>query len=87
MCLSRCLTFYTVKKAHFFAVFSCVIICYLEAVHRFYESRRRLFNDDQPSRREKAGEVKKKCKKIVQQKKVKVHAYRITYNFFKLLLL
>ena len=87
MYLSRCLTFYTVKMAHLFAVFSCVIIvCYLEAVHRFYESRRRLFNDDQPSRREKAGKVKKKCKKIVQQKKVNVHAYRITYYFLLLLL-
>ena len=83
MYLSRCLAFYTVKMAHLFAVFSCVIIvCYLEAVHRFYESRRRLFNDDQPSRREKAGKVKKKCKKIVQQKKVNVHAYRITYFFY-----
>ena len=87
MYLSRCLTFYTVKMAHLFAVFSCVIIvCYLEAVHRFYESRRRLFSDDQPSRREKAGKVKKKCKKIVQQKKVNVHAYRITYYFLLLLL-
>ena len=67
----------------FICCISCVIIvCYLEAVHRFYESRRRLFNDDQPSRREKAGKVKKKCKKIVQQKKVNVHAYRITYYFF-----
>ena len=53
------------------------MMCHLEAVHRFYESRRRLFNDDRPSRRQKAGEVKKKCKKIVQQKKVKVHAYSI----------
>ena len=70
------------QEGTFFAVFSCVITCCLEAVHRFYESRRRLFNDYQPSRREKAGEVKKKCKKIVQQKKAKVHAYRITYNIF-----
>ena len=42
----------------------------LEAVHRFYESRRRLFNDDQPSRRNKAEELKKKCKKMRYQKKV-----------------
>ena len=42
----------------------------IEAVHRFYESRRRLFNDDQPSRRDKAEELKKKCKKIGYQKKV-----------------
>ena len=54
---------------------------FLEAVHRFYESRHRLFNDDQPRRREKAGEVKKKCKKIVQQRKVKLHAYTITFYY------
>ena len=44
-----------------------------KAVHRFYESRRRLFNDEQPNRKCKAEEVKKKCRKVVQQKKVKVH--------------
>ena len=49
----------------------CFYIIYaIEAVHRFYESRRRLFNDDQPSRRDKADELKKKCKTIGYQKKV-----------------
>lgn len=51
------------------------VIYYVEAVHRFYESRRQLFNDNLRSHRQRAGEVKKKCKKIVQQKKVTVHAY------------
>ena len=56
-------------------LFNTHVIHYLEAVHRFYESRRRLFNDHQPSRRQKAGEVKKKCKKIVQQKKACLQYY------------
>ena len=29
-------------------------------MHRYYESRRRLFNDDQPGRREQAEAVKDK---------------------------
>ena len=47
---------------------------FLEAIHRFYESRRRLFNDDQPHRRERADEVKK-CKKVCYQKKVYVMCF------------
>ena len=57
---------YGVKRLLFLHPHSCTV----EAVHRFYESRRRLFNDDQPSRRDKAEELKKKCKKIGYQKKV-----------------
>ena len=34
-----------------------------EAVHRYYESRRRLFNDTKPGRAEKAQETKIKTKK------------------------
>ena len=33
------------------------------AVHRYYESRRRLFNDSQPQRRERATEVKHAAQK------------------------
>ena len=40
------------------------------AVHRYYESRRRLFNDDQPGRKEIAAEVKVKSKRRSLQKKV-----------------
>ena len=37
-----------------------LIACILsaEAVHRYYESRRRLFNDDQPGRRDAATKAK-----------------------------
>ena len=37
---------------------------FIEAVHRYYESCRRVFNDCQPDRKEKAEESKKKAKKI-----------------------
>ena len=45
-------------------------IVLLEAVHRYYESRRRLFNDHQPGHCEKAKEIKERCRKINFQKKV-----------------
>ena len=71
-----------VKVSHLSAapaghIYFCIYPCHTLFSHRFYESRRWLFNDDQPSRWQKAREVKRKCKKIVQQKKVKMHAYSI----------
>ena len=46
-----------------------------EAVHRYYESRRRLFNDNQPSRLEKAKESKKNSKKQSLRKQVFVYHF------------
>ena len=62
-----CIWFVTcsVKMSH-----DKVPIFVAEAVHRYYESRRRLFNDDQPARREIAKEVKGRSKKRNLQKKV-----------------
>ena len=40
------------------------------AVHRYYESRRRLFNDSQPSRLEKAQISKCNSKKLALRKQV-----------------
>ena len=51
----------------------------LEAVHRFYESRRCLFNDEQPSRCHKAEELKRRCKKIGYKKKVRFIHIRSTF--------
>ena len=45
-----CLCLYAIK----------LFIYNIGAVHRYYESRRRLFNDSQPSRVEKAHESKQK---------------------------
>ena len=42
----------------------------LDAVHRYYESRRRLFNDSQPSRVVKSKEAKKNSKKQSLRKQV-----------------
>ena len=41
-----------------------------EAVHRYYESRRRLFNDERPGRKERATAARLKCKRAHYQKKV-----------------
>ena len=43
----------------------------LGAVHRYYESRRRLFNDSQPQRREKATQVKRTSQKRKLQQRVR----------------
>ena len=40
------------------------------AVHRFYESRRRLFNDQQPDRMEAANRTKKNSKRTALRKQV-----------------
>ena len=45
------------------------------AIHRYYESRRRLFNDEQPNRREAARETKSKSRKTAFQKQVCVSMY------------
>lgn len=42
----------------------------LVSVHRYYESRRRLFNDTQPGRAEKAEVMKKETRKRSLRKKV-----------------
>ena len=48
----------------------CFILMYIEAVHRNYESRRRIFNDDKPERKEKAMKSKKDSRKKGRRKKV-----------------
>ena len=45
---------------------------FIEAVHRYYESCRRLFNDCQPDRKEKAEESKKKAKKNLLRHQVTI---------------
>ena len=45
-------------------------VLYTGAVHRFYESRRRLFNDEQPGRVEAANTTKKNSKQTVLRKQV-----------------
>ncbi len=47
-------------------------MCVSGAVHRYYESRRRLFNDEQPGRRDVAREMKVQSKKKALQRKVRV---------------
>ena len=46
---------------------------FIEAVHRYYESRRRLFNECQPIRKEKAEESKKKAKKNLLRHQVTIY--------------
>ena len=48
---------------------NCFVL-YTGAVHRFYESRRRLFNDGQPGRVEAAIATKKNSKQAVLRKQV-----------------
>ena len=42
------------------------------AIHRYYESRRRLFNDSQPNRRAKAKEVVRSSKKHKLRQRVRM---------------
>jgi len=50
---------------------------FVEAVHRYYESRRRIYNDSQPSRSTSAKKVKKTARKKEMRKRV-----GITVNIF-----
>ena len=59
-------------------IYVCIKICELccvGTVHRYYESRRCLFNDEKPGRKEKAEKIKAKAKKIQQQKCVSIARY------------
>lgn len=47
-----------------------IISTYIEAIHRYYESRRRLFNDEQPGRKDIALKAKREAKKQEKRKRV-----------------
>lgn len=49
---------------------SLLIDSFIATVHRYYESRRRLFNDSQPSRVDQVEKVKMNTKKRQQRRKV-----------------
>ena len=46
---------------------------FLVAVYRYYDSRRKLYNDSQPARVEAAKENKKRTRKFQEQKRVSVY--------------
>lgn len=46
---------------------------FVEAVHRFYESRRRIFNDGKPERKESAEKSKRSSKKRERRKRVCIY--------------
>ena len=50
-----------------------------ETVHRYYESRRRLFNDEQPARKAKAMEARKKARKNFLRRQVNLQEYYTSY--------
>ena len=60
-------------------VFACMNT---EAVYRYYESRRRKFNDSKPGRQQKVDEQRKQSKKRVMQKQVKVLCCSKTMNTY-----
>ena len=62
-------------------IFLCV---FLGAVYRFYESRRRLFNDARPERIPIVKSVKSKLKKVERRRKVCHIFVVLTYFKFKL---
>ena len=61
-----------VVELHMLSVYLFSLCIFSEAVYRYYESRRRLFNDCQPGRREKAEKLKVHCKRTNYQKKASV---------------
>ena len=75
MCMSKCVYKWVCVCV---CVCECVCVCALTyttalmcsgAVHRYYESRRRLFNDSRPGRKDTAKEVKERSKKTTLRKK------------------
>ena len=46
------------------------VYCSVEAVHRYYESRKRIFNDNQPHRLEAAQTAKRTSRRRALQKQV-----------------
>ena len=45
----------------------------LGAIHRYYESRRRIINDQKPNRVKKVAENKKNAQKVAFQKRVRIY--------------
>ena len=52
-----------------------------EAVHRYYESRRRLFNDEQPQRKEVAIKVRQQSRKNTLRKKASLFSFVRIKNY------
>ena len=51
----------------------------IAAVHRYYESRRRLFNDKQPSRIHQVRKVQRETKKRLLRKKVLATTFQVLF--------
>ena len=62
-------------------IHNIMVIHLIEAVHR-YESRRRLFNDNQPQRKQKAEEVKRSSQKRKLQQRVSTYTCTIHHVIF-----
>ena len=61
-----------------FVIYAILILIHyypIEAVHRYYESRRRLFNDSKPERRESAAKTKSEQRKKDRRKRVSQLVY------------
>ena len=58
-----------------FLYYLCMCLCYVGAVHRYYESRRRLYNDSKPNRVDRARKYKHVSKKKETRKWVKNNDY------------
>lgn len=50
-----------------------VYLCHVGAIHRYYESRRRAFNDSRPERRVAADAAKRKAKRKLLRQNVRWH--------------
>ena len=49
---------------------TCTFLLFLASIHRYYESRRRIYNDSLPHKIEKVAENKRKAKKKGYQDRV-----------------
>ena len=56
----------------FIIVLIIYIDCFLVAIHRYYESRRRIYNDTKPHRQAKVSENKQKAKRKGYQTRVMI---------------
>ena len=64
-----------IKRMLMYCLCVCIIICmyvcmYIGSVHRYYESRRRFFDDNKPDRIPQASKVQKEARKGERRKRV-----------------
>ena len=72
LCLHHGLLIYYLIVLGIFIIIGLISVVCIGAIHRYYESRRRLFNDDQPNRIEAARKTRLRSRSIAFRKQVRI---------------